>query len=96
MMVAGADYIGDRFLFMGPNTLSFPVPNGRIRLNAFGKQVYLGAVRSAMVDAGVALEADLAAGVLKPIGEPPKGSRGADAFSMGFVEVIISCPPPKR
>ena len=41
MLSGGTTFVGDKWLFIGPIELPFQVPSDRIRLNAFGRQVYL-------------------------------------------------------
>jgi hypothetical protein len=89
MMAAGSDYVGDEWFFVGPTILPFQVPNGRIRLNAFGKQVYLGRVLNAMIEAGSFLEREITEGTLRPVDLPATERRGAEAFARGAVEVSM-------
>jgi hypothetical protein len=89
MMAAGSTYVGDQWLFAGPNTLPLNVPPGRVRLNAFGREIYLGRVMDAMIDAGVALEKDIADGTLRPKGLPAVERRGADAFHESVMLVVL-------
>src|SRR5262249_16609843 len=42
MMSPGAVYQGDKWIYAGPALPPTPLPFGRIRLHAYGKEVYLG------------------------------------------------------
>jgi hypothetical protein len=95
MLAAGSDYVGDSWLFIGPAVLPFSVPPDRIRLNAFGKQIYLARVVEAAALAAGSLENDVSGGALRPVGPPALERRGADAVYVGGVEVLVanSTPP---
>jgi len=93
MMTGGSDYVGDQWLFIGPAVLPFEVPAGRIRLNAFGRQVYLGRTVQALVSAVEALAQDIATGTMRPVGTPALERRGADVVYEGWLEVLISRDP---
>lgn len=88
MMTAGSDYVGDTWYFAGPNALPFSVPPGRVRLNAFGQQVYLGRTVEALREAVVKLEGDIESGVVRPVGPPATDRRGADIVYEAFIEVL--------
>jgi hypothetical protein len=95
MMAAGSDYMGDQWLFIGPATLPFNVPPGRVRLNAFGRQVYLGRTVEAILSATTSLVAEISSGGLRPVGQPAADRRGADAIYAGGLLVVVSntrCP----
>lgn len=94
MMAAGSDYVGDSWLYIGPAQLPFKVPTDRLRLNAFGQQVYLARTVEAMGAAVRSLESELAGGLVRPVGQPALERRGADAVYKGCVEVLISVNPP--
>ncbi|MGH7551918.1 MAG: hypothetical protein ACREMQ_02695, partial [Longimicrobiales bacterium] len=79
--------------FMGPAALQFPVPLGRIRLNAFGRQVYLGRIVHVMSDAIERLSDDIRAGAMRPVGSPATERRGADSAMEGFVEIVVANTP---
>lgn len=93
MMSAGSTHVQDQWLFMGPVTLPFPVPIDRIRLNAFGRQVYLARTVRAVHDAVRQLEGQLAANQIKGVGEPDHERRGADAVIEGAIEVMYTVEP---
>jgi hypothetical protein len=92
MMAAGADYVGDRWIFVGPGRLPFVVPHDRIRLNAFGRLVYLARTVAALHQAIGSLEAELAADSVTPVGQPANDRRCADAVMVGVIEVLIATP----
>lgn len=94
MMTAGSDYVGDEWLFIGPVTLPFSVPPGRVRLNAFEQQVYLGRTIEALTDAVKQLELDIANGGVRPVGAPAADRRGADVVYEGSLEVMYSTASP--
>ena len=92
MMAAGADYVGDRWIFMGPARLPFVAPRDRIRLNAFARQVYLARTVAALRQAIGSLEAELSAGLVRAVDAPVLDRRGADAVMVGVVEVFRKTP----
>lgn len=96
MAAAGSDYVGDNFLYIGPATLPYSVPSSRIRLNAFGHQVYLGRVLSALSVAVSEVANAISEGTMRAIGEPALERRGADMSADGYTEVLISNSPPKK
>jgi hypothetical protein len=89
MVAAGSDYVGDRWLFIGPAVLPFAAPISRVRLNAFGRQVYLARTVEALMTAVSALSEEIANGVVRPRGDPALERRGADAAYAGTVEVML-------
>ena len=93
MMAAGADYVGDQWLFIGPVRLPFAVPTDRIRLNAFAKEVYLARTVAALRHAVTSLEAELSGGRVRAVGPPAVERRGADAVMTGSVEVFVRNNP---
>lgn len=93
MLAAGSDYVGDSFTFIGPMQLPFPIPPGRVRLNAFDQQVYLGRTVSAVAEAVANLTAEVASGSVRPIGLPATERRGADMVIEGSMEVLYGVPP---
>lgn len=95
-MAGGSDYVGDEFLFIGPLELPFYVPIGRICLNAFGREVYLGRTLLALVSAVKELETEISKGTLRPVGTPASERRGADAFFTGSVTVIVANQPADK
>ncbi len=89
MMAAGASYVGDVWIFMGPASLPFVVPYDRIRLNAFGRQAYrLWRRLAALGRAAAAIEADLLANKVRSVGPPSSDRRDTDAFMTGTIEVV--------
>jgi hypothetical protein len=96
MMTGGSDYVGDRWLFVGPAVLPFDVPIGRVRLNAFGHQVYLGRTVQALITAIHELTNEVASNSLRPVGEPALERRGADIVGEGWIEVFWKKPPVKE
>lgn len=94
MVSAGSEYVGDQWLFMGPNTQPFNVPSGRIRLNAFGRRVYLGKCVLATAEVVKHLTDQLKADAVRPVGEPATDRRGADSVIGGSIEVTYASGPP--
>jgi len=90
MMTAGSDYAGDQWVFIGPAALPLEVPLGRVRLNAFGRQVYLGRTVQALASAVLALATDIESGAMWPVGPPALERRGADVLYEGWLEVLLS------
>lgn len=93
MASPGSVYAGDKWLFMGPATLPFPVRVGRIRLNAFGRQVYLSRLVDALVEAALHINDELTRGRVGPRDTPALNRLGADVVNEGFIEVAISNAP---
>ena len=90
MMAAGSDYVGDSWLYIDPVVLPFSVPADRIRLNAFGRKIYLARIVEAAASAARSLENDISAGFVRPVGQPALERRGADAVYMAVVEVLVT------
>lgn len=78
MVSPGSIYSGDRWLFAGPMKLPFRVLKGRIRLNAFGREIYLGRLIFAIHSAMKSLEDVLENHQVRPEGIPAPERRGAD------------------
>ncbi len=89
MMTGGSVYVDDQWLFIGPTHLLFEVPIGRLRLNAFGPQVYLGRTVGILIEAGLNLEREIEGGQLRPRGVAGE-RRGADLVYEGFLEAVIN------
>jgi len=96
MISPGSHYAGDKLFFMGPNKLPFHVPLGRIRLNAFGKQVYLGRAVDALHDAIAELSNELSNGNVRSIDTPASNRRDVDMMSEGWITVEVSLEYPKK
>lgn len=94
MISPGADYVGDKWIFIGPNKLPFPVPPGHIRLNAFNRRVYLGMCVEAVIEAVNYISDELANGRVRPLGSAASDRRGADMVMKGAIEVLSSNAPP--
>lgn len=88
MVSAGSEYVNDQCLFVGPYTLPFSVPSGRIRLNAFDRSVYLGRCVQAVIEVIAHLTDELKSGAVRPVGEPAADRRGADSVMSASVEVL--------
>lgn len=90
MVSAGAAYAGDKWLFAGPAKPPVPVPPRHIRLNAFGKQLYLGRTVVAVADCVRKLEQVLNDGTLRPIGDA-EANRGLPDYSgAAVIEMLVS------
>jgi len=90
ILTGGSDYIGDKWQFAGPAVLPFPVPDGRLSLNAFGRQVYLGRTVKALEVVVSALATDISSGALRPVEPPAMDRRGADVVYAAWIEVLHS------
>lgn len=90
MLSGGTHFKNDSWLFIGPSKLPFHVPPDRMRLNAFGKQVYLWRIVASLAMASKKLESALSDGHVRLRGEPAANRLGADAVLEGAIEVIIS------
>lgn len=88
MASAGSEYVGDQWLFIGPNTVAATVPAGRIRLNAFGRSVYLGQCVEAAAEVVQRIGDQLKAGAVRTVGSPATDRSGADSVVSGVVEVL--------
>lgn len=95
MLTGGSDFVGDRWLFIGPVNLPFPVPADRIRLNAFGRQVYLWRIVAALAVATKRLEGVVRDGSLRLVGSPATERRGSDVIYSGCIEVLVANAPTK-
>ena len=87
MMCPGSEYVGDKFLFIGPSDLPYTVHPGRIRLNAFGRQVYLGRIVEAVADAVRELAAEIEGGNIRSVDAPASDRGGSDRVMAGAIEV---------
>lgn len=96
MLSPGNYYVDDQWFFVGPNKRLFHVPLGRIRLNAFGRQIYLGQGVRALLDAIAALSIELANGNVKPIGTPASNRRGIDVMFKGGIMVEYTLESMKK
>jgi hypothetical protein len=90
MMSPGSYFVGDKWLFIGPRVLPYEVPPGRIRLNAFGRHVYLGRIVALMLSAVGELAKVIANGGVQPRGPAASDRRGVDEVMSGGVEVLMS------
>lgn len=88
MLSGGSNYVGDKWYIAGPMELPFPVPPGRIRLNAFGHQVYLGRTVEALKLAVTKLTEEILNDGLRPHGSPAVDWRGADMVIEQSIEVM--------
>jgi len=96
MLPAGSVFVGDEFLFIGPVELQLPVPPGRVRLNAFGKQVYLGRSVWAVASAVNSFAVEIEARAIRPVGPPAIERRGADTVIEGWMQVLVSNSEPSQ
>jgi hypothetical protein len=88
MAAAGSDFVGDRWLFAGPWKLPYAVPLGHVRLNAFGRRVYLGRLVDAVREACHRLETELRDKSLVPRPGTSSAGRGVDAAATATFEFI--------
>jgi len=93
MISPGADYVGDRWFFIGPATVPLRLRRGRIRLNAFDRRVYLSRSVLAVLEATAHIAAELDAGRVRSVGPPATERRGADSVMEGFLEVLRATVP---
>lgn len=96
MLSPGTYYVDDQWFFGGPVKRLFHVPLGRIRLNAFGRQVYLGQGVHALLDAIASLSADLTNGNVRSVGTPAANRRGADMMFEGWIMVDYTLDATKK
>ena len=91
MMSPGAVYSGDMWVFAGPALPQSPLPFGRVRLNAFGKEVYLGKTIKAVHDLVAALAENLNNGTVHPrSGTPAPDRDGGDIINRAELVMIMS------
>jgi hypothetical protein len=95
MISPGAVYKGDAWPFIGPASPGSAAPPRHVKLQAFGKSVYLGRIVEAMVAAASGLERGIEDGaVSRDRNAPPAdGRRGADLCYSGYLEVLVSVAP---
>ena len=98
MMSPGAVYRHDQWFYAGPSTTPEPVPFGRIRLQAYGRDVYLGTIIKAVHDVIVELTIAVQNGAIRAVGIPATGRNGGDiihatqivvTFQDGTKKIII-------
>lgn len=90
MLSPGSYFVGDKWFYIGPNVLPFDVPLGRIRLNVFGRQVYMGRMVALMRAAAGELAQVLMNGKLSPQIPATGERRGVDELMSGSVLVMVS------
>jgi hypothetical protein len=90
MMAAGSVYVGNEYSFVWP---PIAAPFGHVRLNAFGRRVYLGTTVRALFEAVTQLTNEIIDGDIRPIGQPAN-RRGADIVYEGVLEVLVSNAQP--
>ena len=90
MLTGGSHYVEDSWMFAGPVSLPFQVPPGRIRLNAFGRKVYLGRTVEALRYATSCLATELTSGKVKAEGAPERERKGTDMLVEAFIQVEVS------
>lgn len=90
MLTGGSDFVGDQWIFIGPIQLPYTVPADRIRLNAFGRQVYLWRVVASLAVATRRLEHAVRDGHLRVVGQPASERRGSDVVYSGSLETLRS------
>lgn len=96
MAAPGVHLPGMSWMWMGPAKLPFSVPSGRIRLWAFGMEVYLGRTVLALAEATDSLETELRSGLIRPM-DPPAGEPwNRDMVFEGFILVEYEQLPGSR
>ena len=90
MLTGGSYYAEDGWLFAGPSSLPFPVPSGRIRLNAFGRKVYLGRTVEALRYATSCLASEITSGAVRAEGAPERERKGSNMLVEAFIHVAYS------
>src|ERR1044072_4098519 len=78
MMSPGAVYRHDQWFYAGTSTTHEPVPFGRIRLQAYRRDVYLGTIIKAVHDVIVELTIAVQNGAIRVVGIPATGRNGGD------------------
>ena len=90
MMSPGAVYQNDHWIYAGPSLPAEPLPFGRIRLQAYGHDVYLGkiikAVQAVIGELSKAIEDQL----VRAVGPPAVGRSGGDIVYASRIEALMS------
>lgn len=90
MMSPGAVFRGDKWIYAGPALPPAPLPFGRIRLHAYGKEVYLGKVLKAAHDVITALTEVLQNGSVRASGNPAIGRNGGDIIYASRIDAQLN------
>jgi hypothetical protein len=90
MISPGEKYAGDKWLFIGPTVSNIPLPLGRVRLNAFGKQVYLEKSVNAVEDAVNSIVKEIESDSVRLVGSVATERHGSDLVMEGWIEVLVS------
>jgi len=85
----GSHFAGDQWFIAGPATLPFRVANDRIRLTAYGREVYLWRIVAAMVVAARKVEEQLQAGKVQARGPAATGYTGSDYLFRATITVVV-------
>jgi hypothetical protein len=89
LMSPGAVYRNDKWIYAGPPLPPNPLPFGRIRLQAYGRELYLGKVIKAVHDVIVALTQAIQTGIVRSVGTPAVGRNGGDIIHASRIEVVL-------
>lgn len=96
MLTGGSHYVEDSWIFAGPVSLPFQVPSGRIRLNAFGRKVYLGRTVEALRYATSCLATEITSGTVKAEGAPERERKGTDMLVEACIQVEVPVSQQKE
>lgn len=89
MMSPGAVYKGDKWIYSGPALPSAPLPFGRIRLQAYGREVYLGKIIKAAHDVVTELAEAVHNGSVRAVGNPAVDRNGGDIIYACCLEALL-------
>ena len=89
MMSPGAVYANDRWNYAGPSLAPEPLPFGRIRLQAYGRDIYLGKIIKAVHDAIKGLTSALQNGSVRAVGNASVGRNGGDIIYASKLEATF-------
>jgi molybdopterin converting factor small subunit len=89
IMSPGAVYRNDKWVYAGPALPSAPLPFGRIRLQAYGRDLYLGNIIKAVHDVVAELTEALQKGSVRAIGSPAVGRNGGDIIYASRLEALL-------
>jgi hypothetical protein len=90
LMSPGAVYRNDEWIYAGPAVPPDPLPIGRIRLQAYGRNVYLGKIVKAVHDVISELTNAIEGGLVRAVGSPAVGRNGGDIVHASRTEAILS------
>lgn len=90
LMSPGAVYKNDQWIHAGPSVPSEPLPFGRVRLQAYGRDVYLGKIVRAVQNMINELTNAIQDGLVRAVGTPATGRNGGDIIYASRIEVEMN------